>query len=100
MAAVAAGIAQQVILMLRFGFPEITCRNHFGNSLAGPEAGGIYVGDGIFGNPLLLVAGIEDRGSIAASDVIALAIARARVVDLEEELENLPVADASRIEDD
>src|SRR6267143_995929 len=37
-AGVAAGILQQVILMLRFSFPEITCRDHFGDDLAGPQA--------------------------------------------------------------
>jgi hypothetical protein len=48
----------------------------------------------------LLFAGVEDRGAIAAAHVVALAIAGARVVDLEEELENLPIAHAGRIEDD
>ena len=83
--------------MFRFGLPEITRRNHFGDHLAGPQARSIHVGDRVFGNPLLLVAGIENRRAIAAADVVALAIARARVVDLEEELENLSIADAGRI---
>jgi hypothetical protein len=47
----------------------------------------------------LLVAGVEDRRPIAGPDVVALAIARAWVVNLEEELEDLPVADARRIKD-
>ena len=86
--------------MLGFGLPEVAGWNDFGNDLAGPQAGSIDVGDGVFGNPLLLVAGVEDRRSIAGPDVVALAIARARVVNLEEELENLPIADAGRIKDD
>jgi hypothetical protein len=48
------------------------------------------VGDGVFGNPLLLVTGIENRRSIAGPDVVALPIARTWVVNLEEEFEGLP----------
>src|ERR1700741_2243704 len=95
---VAAGISQEVILVLGFGLPEVTCRNHFGDRFAGPQARSVDVGDGVFGDPLLLVAGIEDRRAIAGADVVALAIARARVVNLEEKLEQPPIADARGIE--
>jgi hypothetical protein len=37
---------------------------------------------------------------VAGADVVALAIARAGVVNLEEEFEDLPVADARRVKDD
>src|SRR5687768_14629898 len=86
--------------MLGFRLPEVACWNDFGDSLGWPEPRGVDVGDRVFGNPLLLVAGVEDRRSIAGPDVVALAIAGARVVNLEEELQNLAVADAGRIEDD
>ena len=86
--------------MLGFGLPELACRNDFGHNLAGPQARSIDIGDRVFGNPPLLVAGVEDRGSIAGPDVVALAIARAWVVNLEEELEDLSIADAGRIKDD
>ena len=68
--------------MLGFGLPEVACWNDFGNGLAWPKPGSIYVGDGVFRNSLLFFAGIEDRRSIAGADVVALAIARAGVVDL------------------
>jgi hypothetical protein len=55
---------------------------------------------GVFGDTLLVVACVEDRRSIAEPHIIALAIARCRVVDLEEKLEKLAVADLAGIEDD
>src|SRR3954465_7662834 len=100
MAGVAAGIAQKIILMLGLGFPEFASRDDFGHGLAGPQARSVDVGDGVFGDPLLLLAGVEDRRSIATSHVVALAIARARVVDLEKEFEKLPIAQSLRVKDD
>jgi len=100
MAGVPIGNPLKVILMLRFGFPEVAGRVQFGHYLARPQARRVDVGDGVFGNPLLRVAGIEDRRAIAGSHVVALAIARARIVDLEKELEQLSIADARRVEDD
>jgi hypothetical protein len=100
MAAVSLGIPQQVILVLGFRFPEVGGRSHFGHRLAWPQARGVDVGDRVFRSVLLLVAGVEDRRAIAGADVVTLAIARARVVDLEEELEDLAIADAGRVKDD
>jgi len=94
MARVAAGISLEVILMLQFCLPEIACRHDFRHHLAGPQARSIHIGNGVFGDALLLVAGVEDRRSIVAPDVVTLAIARAWVVNLEEEFEDLPIADA------
>ena len=100
MAGVAAGILQQIVLMLGFGFPEVTCRHDLGHDLAGPQPGFVDIGDRVLGNPTLLVGGVEDRRSIARADVVSLAVARGRIVNLEEELEDLPIADPGRIEDD
>ena len=38
MARVAAGNSLEIILMLRFGLPEVACRNDFRNDLARPQA--------------------------------------------------------------
>src|SRR3954471_7482254 len=100
MAGVAIWNPLEIVLMLRHGFPQLACRNDFGNGFAGPETGSVDVGDRVFRDLLLLRGGIEDRRSIAAADVVALAITRARVVDLEEELEELPIADARGIKGD
>src|SRR5260221_1449302 len=100
MAGVAARIGQEVVLVLRLCLPEVGCGEDLGDRLARPQAGNIDVGDGVFGDPLLLVAGVEDRRPIAAADVIALPVARAGVMNLEEEFEDLPIADARRIKSD
>src|SRR5262245_30857588 len=100
MARVAAGILLEVVLMLGFGLPEGACWNDFSNNLSGPQAGSIDVRDRVFCSPLLLVGGVEDPRTIAFPDVVALTIARAWVVNLEEKLEDLPIADPRRIKDD
>jgi hypothetical protein len=100
MARVAAGISHEVVLVLWFGFPEFACRHDFGHDLARPQPGCVDVGDRVVGNATLLVRRVEDRGSIARPDVVPLPIARRRIVNLEEELEDLPIADPVGIEDD
>jgi hypothetical protein len=50
--------------------------------------------------PPLLVARREDLGAVVGADVVALAVLGRRVVDLEEELEDVPVGDPRGIEDD
>ncbi len=79
--------------MLGFGFPEVSCWHDLSHDFAGPQPGFVDVGDRVLGNPTLLVARVEDRRSIARPDVVSLAIARGRIVNLEEELEDLPIAD-------
>jgi hypothetical protein len=49
---------------------------------------------------LLLVAGVEDGRPVAGPDVVALPVLGRRVVDLEEELQQVPVGDLVRVEDD
>src|SRR6478735_9983863 len=97
---VAVGIFLQVILMLGLGFPERPYRGQFGDDLAGPQAGCIDIGDGVLRDPLLLLAGVEDRRAIARPAVIALAVQRRGIVDLEEEFQDLAETDDPGIEDD
>src|SRR6185312_5515443 len=100
MAGVAVRIALEIVLMLGLRLPEIAGGRNFGGRLAGPKPGRIDVGDGVAGHALLLGAGIENRRAITHADIVALAVARRRIVDLEEELEQLPVAQEPRVEDD
>ena len=73
--------------MLGLGLPERSRRNHFGDDLAGPQAGRVDIGDGVKSDTLLLVFGVEDRRAVAHPDVVALPVLGRRVVDLEEELQ-------------
>ena len=84
MAGVAVRDALQVILVLRFGFPEGADRRHLGHDLSRPQVRCVHVRDGIFGNALLLGAGVEDRRAIAGAPVVALAVDRRRIVNLED----------------
>ena len=74
MAGVAVRILLQIILMLRFRLPKIAGRRDLGHDLARPQARGIDIGNGVFGDPSLLVTGVEDRRAIAQTDVVALAV--------------------------
>ena len=86
--------------MLGLGLPEGSGRRDLGDHLAGPQAGRVDVGDRVFGDALLLVVEVEDRRAVAGADVVALAVLRRRVVDLEEELEQVAVRDLLGVEDD
>src|SRR5262245_52618030 len=97
MAGVAVGIPLEIILVLWLGLPEIARRLHFGHDLAGPKTGGVHIGYGVFRDALLLVARIEDCRAVTCADIVALAIACRRVMNLEEELQQIAVADPRRI---
>src|SRR5205085_11682963 len=88
---VSVRVTLEIVLMLGLGLPERPRRRHLGDHLAGPETRGLDVGDRVLGDTTLLVVEVEDRGAIAQSDVVALAVERRRVVDLEEELQQLAI---------
>ncbi len=87
MTRVAVRIPLQVVLMLRFGFPERTGRTHFCHHLARPEPGGVDVGNRVARNPLLFVVRVKDRRTIAGPGVVPLPVQCGRIMDLKEELE-------------
>src|SRR5574337_221520 len=99
-AGVTVGDALQVILVLRFGFPEIAGGRQFRHHLAGPQAGSVHVRDRVHGDAPLFVVQVEDRRTVAGAEVVALSVARGRVVDLEEKLQQPAVADHRRVEND
>src|SRR5918996_3866890 len=100
LAVVAVRVALEVVLVLGLGLPERDGLADLGHHLAGPQARGVDVGDRVLGDPALLLARIEDLRAIAGADVVALAVLGGRVVDLEEELEDVSVGDAVGVEDD
>jgi hypothetical protein len=86
--------------MLGFGLPKGTGRHDFSDHFAWPEAGGVYVRDRVFGDSPLLVGRVEDGRPVTGADVVTLAVLRRRVVNLEEELEQVAVRELLGIEVD
>src|SRR3954453_12293168 len=99
-AVVAVGGALEVVLMFGLGLPEGAGGADRGHHLARPDARGVDVGDRVLGDPALLVARIEDLGAVGRAHVVALTVLGRRVVDLKEELQDVPVGDPLAIEDD
>src|SRR5262249_32287491 len=56
------------------------------------------IGDRVFRNLFLRIAGIENRGPVARTAVVALPIKRGRVVDLEEKFQERAETGLLRIE--
>src|SRR5581483_797379 len=100
MAGISIGIMLQIILVFRLGFPEGAGGSDLGDHLAGPQAGCVDVGDGVLGDLLLRIVAIEDGRAVTGADVVALAVPGGGVVDLEEKLQDLPIADPAGIERD
>src|SRR5215831_11589490 len=67
-AGVPVGVVLQVVLVLGFGLPERPGRGDLGDYRAGPQPGGVDVGDGVLGDALLGVGEVEDRGPVAGAD--------------------------------
>src|ERR1700722_20843365 len=100
MTGIAVGISLQIVLMLGLCFPEIPRRSDLRHDLSRPSPRRIDVGDGLLGDALLFIAGVEDRRSIALAPIVTLAIPRARIMDLEEKLEHSAVAHFGGIKND
>jgi hypothetical protein len=87
----------QVVLVFGPGFPEGAGLADLGHDLAVPQARGVGVGDRVLGDPALLVARVEDLGTVVGTDQF---LAEVGPVDLEEELEDGPVGGPRGIEGD
>ena len=79
--------------MLRLSFPEIAHRLHLGDHLAWPDPRDIDIGNRIDRHLLLGFVNVIDPGAVGEPAVIPLAIEGGRIVDLEEELQQLTIAD-------
>ena len=100
MAGVAARPLFEVILVLRFGFPKIAHGCYFRHNLATPKPGCIYVGNRVFGYSLLVFIDIVDARAVREPPIISLSILCGGIVDLEEILQDIPVARLFSIESD
>src|SRR6478672_4659433 len=92
--------AFQIILVLGLSLPERASGRNLSHDFTRPQPGSLHVGDCSFGDALLFVARIEDRRAIAEPHIMPLTIFRGRVVDLEEELEQPPIANFGGIKND
>lgn len=85
MTGISVGIPFQIILVFRLRLPEITDRCKLGHNLSRPQTGRIDVGNRVLGNPLLLVIRIENRRAVTQSQIVALAVERCGIVNLEKD---------------
>src|SRR5258708_5840313 len=88
----------QIILMERLRGPERGRRDDLGHDRAGPLARLIHLLLHALSDLLLAFVVIEDRRAVLRADVVALAVGRGRVVQSEEELQNVFEADLRWIE--
>ena len=100
MARLAAWVFLQVILIVLLSLPERPCRGDLGHDLSRPEAGCFDVRDGIDSGQSLFFIGVEDGRTDVSPDLIALPVQRRRIVDLKEELEQIPVRKGVGVIDD
>jgi hypothetical protein len=87
----------EVLLVLGLGLPERAGLADLGHDLAWPHRGGVDGGHRVLGDPALLVAGIEDLQAVVKADPLCTEVGP---VDLEEELQDVPVGGPPGIEDD
>src|SRR5262249_42555616 len=88
MAGVGVCVAPEVVLVFGLGLPERAGLADLGDDRAGPQAGGVDVGDRGPGNLALLFVRAEDLGPVLRAGALALAAPGRRVMDLEEELQD------------
>src|SRR5271156_3361123 len=87
----AIGMPLKVILVVLPGLPEFSRRHYFRKDLSGPQSGRVNVSNGVACSEPLLIAGVEDGRADTPTLSIALTVLRRRIVNLEEELQEIPV---------
>ena len=86
--------------MLGLGFPKRGRGLDLRYDLAGPNTGGVHIGNRVERGLTLLVARVVNRRPVAQSTIVPLLIARRRIVNLEEEFEQVAIARQRRVEHD
>src|SRR5215469_9222230 len=89
----------KVVLVFGLSFPELAGGHDLCDDLSWPETGRINVRDRIFGNALLLFARVENGRAVACANVVPLTIQSGRIMNLEEELQQIAVCDFRGVED-
>ena len=99
MTGIAVGNALEIILVFGLGFPEFTGGHDLCDGLSWPETRRINVCNRIFSDMLLLFASAENGRAVACADVVPLTIQSGRIMNLEEELQQIAVCDFRGVED-
>src|ERR687898_271093 len=97
-AGIAERVAFEIVLVFRLGLPEFAGGRDLRHNAAWPQAGGVDIVDRPERLVTLRLGDIENLRAIRSSDIVALAIQRRRIVNLEEKLQKIAVADELRIE--
>jgi hypothetical protein len=90
----------QIILVFCLCFPERTSGRDLRYDLARPEPRRLDIRDSVFRNPLLFGTRVINSRTVARARVVALAVACSRIVNLELEFEQRPVAGDIRVKHD
>src|SRR6266568_6817352 len=98
MACIAVWLALQIILMIPLGRPEFPVVDDLRRDRPRPLL--LCPLDRVLRRLALLVIVREDRGAVLRAGVVSLLVRRGRIVQAEEEVEDVVVRDLRRIEDD
>ena len=97
-AGIAERVALEIVLVLRLGLPEFAGGRDLRHNAAWPQAGGVDIVDCPECLVTLRLGDIEDLRAVRSSDIVTLAVQCGRIVNLEEELQKVAIADAFRVE--
>src|SRR5918997_2302957 len=97
-AGIAERVALEIVLVLRLGLPEFAGGRDLRHNAAWPQAGGIDIVDCPQCLVTLRLGDVENLRAVRSSDIVALAIQRGWIVNLEEDLQNVTIADTCRVE--
>src|SRR5207244_8502171 len=92
------GVLAEVVLMVLLGSVEGLQRRDFGHDRPVPNSGLVDLSDDLPRRLFLLRRGVEDRGSILGADVATLSIQRGRIVDGEEDPQDVRERDDAWVE--
>src|SRR5918993_265637 len=97
-AGVAIRVALEVILVLWLGLPELAHRGDCRHRATRPQTRGVDIVDCPQSLLALRLGDVKDLRAVRSSDIVALAIQRGWIVNLEEDLQNVTIADTCRVE--